>query len=225
MISQKIKQTDFHSLLRQSARLEERKIGKPYEVECCGMEIIVNPGVYQTSGDSDLMAESVKIKSGETFLEIGCGTGVVSIAVAKQAKSGIGVDINDKAVENSSRNAEAHDVRNIVFLRSNVFENVNSKFDVIICNPPYTNHEVRDNIDRMFWDPGNEMKQKFFKEVGAYIKPNGRIYFGWADFADIDIDLPFELAGQNGFELVNKFSKSHRKDFTFYVLEFKAGKL
>ena len=222
-MKEKIKQTDFHSVPSQSAMLEERKTREPFEVECCGMKIVVNPGVYQTSGDSDLMAKSVKIENNETFLEIGCGTGVISIAVAKRAKSGVGVDINDKAVENSKQNAEVQGVRNIEFFRSNVFENISEKFDIIICNPPYTKHEVRDNIDRMFWDPEDEMKHKFFKEVGAYLKPNGRIYFGWADFADIDVDLPFKLADENGYELVGKFNKPRGKDFTFYVLEFKSA--
>lgn len=216
-----IPQTDFHSVPRQSVRLEERKIGKPYEVECCGMKIIVNPGVYQTSGDSDLMSETVEIGKNETFLEIGCGTGVVSIAVAKRAASGIGVDINVKAVENSLQNTKTQNVSNVEFFKSNVFENVRGKFDVIICNPPYTKHEVRDDIDRMFWDPEDEMKTKFFKEVGEYLKPNGRIYFGWADFADIDVNLPFKLASANGYELVHTFRKPHRADLTFYVLEFK----
>jgi len=223
MTSSKIKQTDFHSIPRQSARLEERHKAEPFEVKCCGMKIVVNPGVYQTSGDSDLMSESVQIGTSENFLEIGCGTGVVSIAVAKRAKDGTGVDINEKAVENSKQNAEAQNVKNVEFLVSNVFRNVDGKFDVIICNPPYTKHEVSDDIDRMFWDPADEMKHKFFKEVGAHLKPNGRIYFGWADFADIDVDLPFRLAEENGYELVNKFSKPHGKDFTFYVFEFKSA--
>lgn len=66
----------------------------------------------------------------------------------------------------------------------------------------------------------SNFERKFFEEVDKYLKPNGRIYFGWADFADIDVDLPFKLADENGYELVNKFSKPHGKDFTFYVLEF-----
>ena len=216
----RIKQTKFHSIPRQSARLEERHTGKPYEVECCGMKIMVNPGVYQTSGDSDLMAGSVEITKDENFLEIGCGTGVISIALAKRTLHGIGVDINEKAVENSKYNAETQGVSNIKFFKSDVFENVDGKFDVIICNPPYTKHEVKDNIDRMFWDPEDEMKQKFFREVGGYLKPNGKIYFGWADFADIDIDLPFKLAEASGYKLVNTFTRPHKSDFTFYVLEF-----
>lgn len=216
----KIQQSNFHSIPRQSKRLDERHMGEPFEVECCGMKITVDPGVYQTSGDSDLMAESVEISKDQNFLEVGCGTGVISISVAKRAACGIGVDINEKAVENSKKNAKEQSVANVEFMVSNVFEKVEGKFDVIICNPPYTKHEVRDNIDRMFWDPEDEMKQKFFKQVGAYLKQNGRIYFGWADFADIDVELPFKLAEANGYKLVNTLSKPHGSDFSFYVFEF-----
>jgi methylase of polypeptide subunit release factors len=96
-------------------------------------------------------------------------------------------------------------------------------FDVIICNPPYTQHEVRDTIDRMFWDPHDEMKKTFFKNVGTHLRPAGKIYFGWADFADINMNLPFKLAQENGYVLVNTFKKPHKNDFNFYVLEFVRG--
>lgn len=216
-----IKQSNFHSIPRQANRLEERHTDQLFEVGCCGMKIIVEPGVYQTSGDSDLMAESVGITKDQNFLEVGCGTGVVSIEIAKRAAKGVGVDINERAVENSRHNAEAQGVTNVSFFLSNVFEKVDGQFDVIICNPPYTKHEVRDNIDRMFWDPEDEMKQKFFKEVGAHLKPIGRIYFGWADFADIDVDLPFKLAKANGYTLANTYKRPHGEDFNFYVFEFR----
>jgi len=218
----KIKYSDFHTIPRQSAILGERKTGKPYKVECCGMKIVVNPGVYQTSGDSELIAKSVKINKNEIFLEIGCGTGVVSIATAKRSKSGIGVDINEKAVENSKQNADMQGIKNVEFLKSDVFENVSGKYNVIICNPPFTKHDARDNIDRMFWDPEDEMKRKFFREAGKFLKPNGKIYFGWANFADVDVNLPFKLAEENGYELVNKFNKPFENDFTYYVFEFKS---
>jgi len=218
----KIKYSDFHAIPRQSAILGERKTGEPYKVECCGMKIVVNPGVYQTSGDSELIAKSVKINKNEIFLEIGCGTGVVSIATAKRSKSGIGVDINEKAVENSKQNADMQGIKNVEFLKSDVFENVSGKYNVIICNPPFTKHDARDNIDRMFWDPEDEMKRKFFREAGKFLKPNGKIYFGWANFADVDVNLPFKLAEENGYELVNKFNKPFENDFTYYVFEFKS---
>ena len=215
-----IKQSNFHSIPRQAKRLEERHTDTSLEVDICGMKIVVEPGVYQTSGDSELMAEVVDIGKDQSFLEIGCGTGVVSIVVAKQVACGIGVDINEKAVANARRNAETQKAKNLEFLVSNVFEKVVGDFDVIICNPPYTKHDVRDNIDRMFWDPEDDMKRTFFKEAESHLKPGGKIYFGWADFADIDTELPFKLAEENGYVLVNTFKKSHKSGFYFYVFEF-----
>ena len=215
-----IKQSDFHSIPKQAKRLAERHTAQTLHVVCCGLDIVVDPGVYQTSSDSELMVQSVKISKTENFLEIGCGSGVVSIAFAKRAAMGIGVDINDLAVANSIRNAQLQKVSNVEFLLSNGFEKVEGLFDVIICNPPYTRHAVTDAIDRMFWDPNDEMKERFFKDVAKYLKPNGRIYFGWANFGDIDVDLPFRLAAQNGFILKNSYEAVHNPDVSFYVLEF-----
>lgn len=216
-----IKQSSFQSIPRQARSLEERHAIGPIEVDCCGLQLQADTGVYTTSGDSELMAESVKISPQETFLEIGCGSGIVSIVLAKRALSGVGVDINDLAVANSKLNAERHNITNVIFYCSNVFDAVDGVHDVIVCNPPYTKHDASDNIDRMFWDPDDEMKRRFFKEVGTYLKENGRIYFGWANFADIDVNLPFQLAEENGYECKNIYKKPHpRNEFYFYVLEF-----
>lgn len=218
---EKIKSCGSPFIPRQTAKLQKRHLDAPTEMECCGMKIRANTGVYDTEGDSELIAETVKISPLENFLEIGCGTGVVSIFLARKSHSGVGVDINALAVENSKFNAKRLGVANVMFLKSDVFKNVDGKFDVIVCNPPYTNHDVADDIDRMFWDPSDEMKKTFFKEVGDYLKENGRIYFGWANFGDIDIDLPLRLAAENGYILVNTSEMVHPKGYSFIVFEFK----
>lgn len=219
-----IQQSHYYSIPSQFHRLEERHNTETIRVDLCGMSLVVDRGVYQTSGDSELMVESVDIGKTESFLEIGCGTGVVSLALACRSAGGIGVDINELAVESSKKNALAQKRKNVEFLVSDVFEDVEGMFDVVVCNPPYTKHPVRDNIDRMFWDPEDEMKHRFFEEIGGYLKPDGRIYFGWANFADIDVELPLKLAQSNGYKLTRTFQKPHRNKFTFYVFEFKRVK-
>jgi tRNA1(Val) A37 N6-methylase TrmN6 len=74
-----ILKTNFHSIPRQAKRLDERHADNSLEVDVCGMKIAVEPGVYQTSGDSELMIESVQITKEQNFLEVGCGTGVISM--------------------------------------------------------------------------------------------------------------------------------------------------
>lgn len=216
-----IKASTFKAIPSQAQRLRERHVAESKKVVCCGLKITVLGGVYQTSADTELMAESVRIAPTENFLEVGCGTGVVSIVLAKQGNRGVGVDINKIAVKNSRINATRHKVNNVDFLESDLFNKVKGVFDVIIFNPPYSDHPAPDAIDKMFWDEKNEIKRRFFKEIGTFLKPNGRVYFGWADFSDIDVVLPFKLAKANGFKLTNTCRKlSPRKNCAFYVLEF-----
>lgn len=219
-----LQQSDFAAIPSQAERLDERHTTDlSMEIICCGLDIEVLGGVYKTSADTELMADTVDIGRDETFLEIGCGTGVVCLVLSLQAKSGIGVDINKLAIENSKLNAVRNSViNNVEFLESNLFENVQGQFDVVICNPPYNNNTAKDNIDKMFWDTDDDMKRRFFQEVGKYLKENGRIYFGWANFADLDLYLPFRLAEEYGFEVVNVSSRpSKSKSCLFYVFEFK----
>lgn len=214
---------NFSATLSQTERLQERHTTtETIEIICCGFPLQVFGGVYKTSADTELMADTVKIEPHQTFLEIGCGVGAICIALAKKAHSGVGVDINKLAVENSKVNTERLGVANVEFLESNLFEKVNGQFNEIICNPPYNNNFSKDNIDKMFWDDGDDMKRRFFNEVGKYLKENGRIYFGWANFADLDLYLPFRLAEENGFQVVDVRSRSSKsKDCLFYVFEFK----
>ncbi|OGY41138.1 MAG: hypothetical protein A2Y67_00865 [Candidatus Buchananbacteria bacterium RBG_13_39_9] len=217
----KVIKGEFQSIPRQALRLKEMHNAKITNINCCGLKIIIYPGVFDTSYDSELMAKSIEIKRSENFLEIGCGSGIVSIILGRKAQSGVGVDINNQAVENSKENARIFKIKNVTFFKSDVFANVKGKYNVIASNPPYTKHDVKDDIDKMFWDPQNKMKRKFFKGAGKFLKPKGHLYFGWANFADIDVDLPFKLARENGFKLVKVFSKTHpRNRFKLFVLEF-----
>jgi len=217
-----LKPSKFAAQNSQTERLAERHLAKPLEVTSCGLGIKIFGGVYKTSADTELMAKTAKINSNQSFLEVGCGAGVVSIILSKSAKSGIGTDINELAVRNSEFNARRYKIKNVKFIKSDLFENIHDKFDVIICNPPYNNLPANDDVDKMFWDANNEMKRRFFEEVGNHLNDNGCIYFGWANFSDLDLNLPFRLAQKNNLKVVDvKRKLSPHKACTFYVMKIK----
>lgn len=58
-----IKPSNFYAAPRQAARLEDRKNEEAYEIERRGMKIVVNSGVYQTSGDSDLFRNRMRYRN------------------------------------------------------------------------------------------------------------------------------------------------------------------
>lgn len=186
-----------------------------------GRTFVALQNVYDTSTDTELMADVVKIAPDQTFVEIGCGTGAVTLLVAEHAKSGLGVDINPAAVKNAELNSTKIGIENVKFHQSDVFKDVVGKFDIIICNPPYNAYKPADEVEMMFWDHENDMKKRFFREVGYHLKPGGTIYFGWADFEDLDQQLPQRLAEEAGLTFVHRYERKRADEKrTFYVYQF-----
>jgi release factor glutamine methyltransferase len=213
----------FPSVAKQRNRLEERKNACSRLINLAGISLVIERGVYKTGIDTELMIDVLRKekKKKKAFLEVGCGCGAVSIFLAKNGISGLAVDINELAVNNTYENCALNQVSNLSVKQSNVFGNVVGDFDLIICNPPYNMHEVEDDIDRMFWDPANSMKHTFFKQVKNYLRENGKVYFGWADFFDLELEFPIRLANENGFQLMNTYSRpSTCSSFRFLVFEF-----
>lgn len=211
----------FPAIPFQYRRLRERRGASEIRKTVCGLEFTIHPGVYDTGVDTELMVDSVRLSASEDFLEIGAGCGAAAIHFALRARRGVGVDINRAAVANAMANQALHHVSNVEFYVGNLFEGLSGKFDVIVCNPPYNNHGATDEVDAMFWDGGDEMKLQFFRQAGLFLKPSGRLYFGWADFADLDPLLPMRLAQKYGFRYISHFERPSGKGIhLFRVFQF-----
>ena len=147
------------------------------------IKIKVFDGVYKPAEDSYLLIESIDAKDCKKALDMGCGTGIVALHLAKFC-SVVAVDVNEKAVENTIYNARLNGIE-LKVVKSNLFSNIYEKFDIIAFNPPYLPTKGED----IAWDGGKhgiEVLKKFFKSAWRYLNENGRIYFIASSLSGID---------------------------------------
>ncbi len=151
------------------------------------IEIEENRDVYPPSEDSVLLIESLDISQGDKVLEVGCGSGVVSLHCALNGADVICVDINPLAVklakENAKRNNLTLDVR-----ESDVYSAVNEKFDTIIFNLPYLPVE-EEGILAQAWSGGKDGLGPLPRLIGEskdYLLPGGKIVVVISSLMDQD---------------------------------------
>ena len=111
-------------------------------------EIETNDLVYIPSDDTFLLAENLDIKEGQSVLEIGTGSGLVSMYASRLTDDITATDINYNALELAEENFEKNNINTIKLEFGDLFEPVkNRKFDVILFNTPYLPTEDDDVID------------------------------------------------------------------------------
>ncbi len=133
-------------------------------------------GVYEPREDSFILAEEVKKYSKGRVLDMGTGSGLQAVLASYKAEKVLAVDINEKTLEKAKENAKSNKIKNIEFLKSDLFEKVEGKFDLIIFNPPYLPEKRGLYEDSEQWaggENGRELIEKFAKELGKHLKENG----------------------------------------------------
>ncbi len=143
------------------AMVEERKSGRPLQYitghqEFMGLDFYVSEGVLIPRPDTEVLVEKVleiaKEFESPRILDIGCGSGAISVSLAKYVESSRvwSVDISKRALEIGKRNAESNGVEDrIEFLESDLFqkfEGEDIEFEIIVSNPPYIR---RDDIQEL----------------------------------------------------------------------------
>ena len=150
------------------------------------------------------------------ILDIGTGSGCIAVSLAKEFKNAsiTAIDISKEALEVAEKNLKIHSCYNQIQLKMIDYENINSKFDLIVSNPPYLTNEQFNNADpevRNF-EPklalvGGDDGLKFYREYSKNIKNlmNKSAYF----ICEIginqrqDCEEIFENSGLNLNKIVN----------------------
>ncbi len=149
------------------------------------ISITLCEGVYEPAEDSFLLLDSVRC--GRRFLEIGCGTGLLSILCAMMGSESEAVDINPVAVECCLENARNNGVHVRAYL-SDIFDGVNGFFDTIAFNPPYL--PVSESIEGAEqWSGGEDgfsATRRFLDGLPGHLEDDGRAFLVLSDLTDIN---------------------------------------
>ena len=129
--------------------------------------------------------DSIKI------LDLCTGSGIIAITLKKELELKsielIASDISEEALEVAKENAELNNA-DIKFIQSDVFNDIDEKFDIIVSNPPYIDRkdEITMKTNVLNYDPhlalfaeeeGMYFYRKIVEEAKNYLNDSGVIFF------------------------------------------------
>ncbi len=196
-MNEKISPKDTNEII---LKLEERRKGKPLsyvtgERVFLLRKFMVFEGVFIPRFETEEIVYHL-VKREEKFencLDICAGTGVmgISLMLEGKVKNCTFVDINPIAIENIKANLYRFGVSGKV-IRSNMFEKVRGKFDLIISNPPYIPegmlYELDEDVKKEPYEALNGGKDGFkfirilLSESEKYLKKGGKLVFEYPEF-------------------------------------------
>ena len=155
--------------------------------EFWGRIFSINKNVLDPRADTETLIDYVIEKPVKTVLELGTGSGVIAVTLACEWKEVhvTATDISEDALLLAQKNAEKFNIENkIQFLKSDWFDNVEGKFDLIISNPPYIGWIEQDKIctEVTKYDPeialfagfdGFDAYKKIIPGLAKYLNPDG----------------------------------------------------
>jgi release factor glutamine methyltransferase len=170
------------------------KVSRPYLTNC-HISLVVHPGVYSPDFFTDSFWFSNHLPNcinlDSNILEIGTGTGIISIILAKKgARKVVATDIVPSAVENAKVNINIHKLDNIIEVREgDVYCPIknNEKFDYIFWAHPFNNspYPISDTLLRTGFDYNYNSLRSYIENAKRHLNQNGKLLIGTGDSADL----------------------------------------
>lgn len=184
-----------------------------------GQQSMVN-GQWPMANSQRSMTNSQK-----STLDIGTGSGCIAISLAKLLPQNkvYALDISEKALEVAQENAINNEV-DVTFIHDDILSlknKIDTKFDIIVSNPPYVRElekaEMRDNV--LNWEPHNALFVSdnnpliFYRTIlgfaKTHLKEKGEVWFEINEYLGKEMR---ELCNEMGFSQVEVFNDFRGKE-------------
>ncbi len=169
--------------------LKRSQLRPNHQAAVAGMNLLVLPNVFSPKyfKDTEFFARHLPVVEGETMLEIGPGTGAISICAAKRgARHVLAIDINPDAVRNVRENISLQGVAGVVEVREgDLYKPLapGETFDKIFWNTPFglvSEAQKLSALERAVFDPGYDATRRFIIEGPKYLNQGGVMLIGFS---------------------------------------------
>ena len=201
------------------------------ETEFCDLKFKVNENVLIPRPETSELVMNIvnrqktKDKRQLSILDIGTGSGCIAISLAKNIPDSkvYALDISEKALDVAKENAFNNNV-DVTFINDDILSlknKIETKFDIIVSNPPYVRElekaDMRDNV--LNWEPHNALFVSdndpliFYRNILEFAKTNlnqdGEIWFEINEYLGKEMT---DLCKEYGFSDVEIFKDFRGKE-------------
>ena len=185
--------------------------------------------IYQPAEDSYLLQKFIRNYALGRVLDVGSGSGIQALTAIESpiVREVVSIDINKKAVDNLQREIDKKKLRKIKVIKSDLFENVEGSFNLIVFNPPYLPQDKINGkviVDQALYGgvKGWEVSERFFKNLSKYLSHDGVCLFLFSSLTNKNkIE---EIISDHLFEF-KELDKKKLAFETLYVYGIEKGKL
>ncbi len=181
-----------------------------------GRDFYVNGNVLIPRSDTEILIEKALevIRPGMSILDMCTGSGCIAVTLACEADVKVtAADISDAALEVARQNAARNNAE-CDFIKSDMFEKISSRYDILVSNPPYIKRsdidflqeEVRVHDPILALDGGDDgldFYRIIAKDGAAHIKSGGTIFLEIGSDQPEDVSLILKDAGFSDICVIN----------------------
>ena len=166
---------------------------------------VFHPGFFFSTKVVLHYLKSLKLDK-KQVLELGAGSGLISIVAAKQGAIVVASDISEKAIVNIHENAVLNQVE-LSIVHSDLFMAIPQQhFDIIIINPPYYPAKPKSESEHAWFCGENfEYFQRLFPTLKEYSSPQSQNLMVLSDACQIDCIQ--QIAKAHGYLMKVVFEK------------------
>ena len=189
-----------------------------------GLKIWIPAGVFHPAffGSSKMLLEFILDKEiiGKRILELGAGSGLVSLSLARQGAKVTASDINRKALDGIIKSAEDNDLT-LTVIESDLLEKLSVFYDHILVNPPFFPKDPKSAAEHAFYCGAN---YQYFQRLFSQLTTREQAENVWMILSqDCDLDIISDLASAEALDMIEVATSSRfLETFLIYHIRLKS---